>query len=303
MPQRLTDIRINRVSLVDKGANGRVLAVLKQESPMTDPAPGAPTADAPAGVIAWLRKQLGLEVTVAKGPRTFSEIVAGQELQDALRDNWYTLEDALWSAIYATDADGQAVSMEGKQALVAQNLDEFKAYLLEQMASVVAKAQDTPIDLAKRRLAAAVEVAKVGKKISGSRLERLQSAAVALTSVLDEVAEVVIEEAEEAEEVPVTKEELIEAITTVVTKAQEPVLTRLDEIEKRQDAIAKGEPKPGDGDGEPDDETLTIDQRLDTIEKVLLEGVESRGVRKSISGQDGAGAERVKKGVFAGILD
>ena len=57
MTQRLTDLEITRVSLVDKGANARRLAVLKrdEEGSMTDP------ADAPAGVIAWLRKALGID--------------------------------------------------------------------------------------------------------------------------------------------------------------------------------------------------------------------------------------------------
>lgn len=296
MTQRLTNLEITRVSLVDKGANQKRLAVLKrdEEGPMTDPA----GPDAPAGVVAWLRKQLGLAEPVAKGPMTFADIVAGQELQDALWDNWYTLEDALWSALYAYDANGQPLSMEAKQALVAQNLDEFKAYLIDQMASVVSKGETPPPTSS--RIASLV--AKVGKKISGSRLERLQAAAEALTSVLDEVAEAVTDEAASAEEVPVDKAELIEAMTEVITKAQEPIVKRLDAIEGKK--VVKTEPDPEGEEGDAGDEALTLEGLATVVEKILdrLDGVaQTEGVRKSLAGQDG-GSEPVKKSVFAGIL-
>ena len=250
MTQRLTDLEITRVSLVDKGANARRLAVLKrdEEGSMTDP------ADAPAGVIAWLRKALGIESVVksavptadaamrshlsAKTPSghglgdiavanmsmaamekkhtaahaagadhshtvaktaTFAEVVAGQELTDALSDSFYTLQDVIWSVVYAYDEAGQALTLEAKTALVAQDLDEFKSYLLAQMAgAAVAKGDQGSPD--QRRLGAIVR--KVGKKITASRLVRLNAAAEALNSVLAEVADVVANEAADtAEEV------------------------------------------------------------------------------------------------------
>lgn len=293
MTQRLTNLEITRVSLVDKGANAKRLAVLKrdEEASMTD------SAETPAGVVAWLRKQLGMAEPVAKGPRTFSDIVAGQQLSDALWDNWYTLEDALWSAIYATDDNGQAISMEARQALVAQNLDEFKAYLLDQMASVVSKGEPGPTDLAKRRIADTV--AKVGKKISGSRLERLQAAAEALTSVLDEVAEAVTDEAAgEAEEVQVDKAELVAAFT----EANEPIVKRLEALE--QAAVAKADPDAQPDGDESEGEELTLEGVATIVEKVFdrLEAIEGgQAIRKSLAGQDG-GTEAVKKSTFAGIM-
>jgi hypothetical protein len=299
MTQRLTEMEITRVSLVDKGANARVMAILKrnEEGSMTDQAEAAERASA-AG---WLQKAadwlLGKPEPVAKA-RTFAEIVAGQELQDALRDNWYTLEDALWSAIYAVDDDGQDLSMEAKQALVARNLDEFKTYLMDQMASVVSKAAPGPVELAKRRVDMAV--AKVGKKISGSRLERLQSAAASLTSVLDEVAEVVEEAAGTAEEVPVDKAEL----TAAFTEAIEPIVKRLDALEatkvEKTETVGEGGPE-GAGDG--DELTLEgIAKAVDAIADSVAELKASQGVRKSLAGQDGSDEPVKKGGTFAGIL-
>lgn len=295
MTQRLTNLSIDRVSLVDKGANGRVIALLKRdkEGPMTDP-PFSPS---------WLRKAAdwlsGKLEPVAK-TATFAEVIAGQELSDALYDSWYTLQDVLWGAIYAYDADGQALSIEAKTALVAQDLDEFKAFLLAQMSSAsVAKSDDGTPD---QRLLGAL-VRKVGKKISGSRLERLAAASEALNSVLAEVADVIeVEEADEAEETDVNKAELVEAITEVVTKAQAPLLERLEKIEKGQ-TVVKVDPAAAAAEDVAADDPVTLDTIAKVMDSVLdrLEKIEGgQAVRKSLAGQDGAGD--VKKSAFAGIL-
>ncbi len=346
MTQRLTDLEITRVSLVDKGANAKRLAVLKrdEEGSMTDP------PEAPAGVIAWLRKALGIDSaavvksaapttdtamrshlaaktpdghgmgdiavadmssaamekkhtathtagadhshTVAKAA-TFAEVVAGQELTDALSDSFYTLQDVLWSVVYAYDETGQALSIEAKTALVAQDLDEFKSYLLAQMAqaSSVAKGDQGSPD--QRRLGAIVR--KVGKKITASRLVRLNAAAEALNSVLAEVADVVADEAANtAEEVDVDKAEMVAAFT----EAMEPISKRLSALEEKP--VVKVE-TAGEGNGE---DPVTLETVVAVIEKLAdrLEKVEgSGGVRKSLVGQDG-GVEVKKASVFAGIM-
>jgi hypothetical protein len=299
MTQRLTNLAIDRVSLVDKGANGRVIALLKrdEEGSMTDPPTDGP------GLVAWLKKGLASldaklqPVPIAK-TATFAEVVAGQELQDALWDSWYTLEDVLWGAIYAYDDNGQALSIEAKTALVAQDLDEFKAYLLAQMASAtVAKSDAGSPD--QRRFSAMVR--KVGKKISGSRLERLNAAAEALNSVLVEVADVVeaADEADQAEETDVEKNELVAAVTEAVTKAQEPLIARIEALEKAPTTVVKTE-----GEGAEDDGPVTLEGLATVVEKILDrldEAGEGKAVRKSLAGQDGAG-EPVKKSAFAGIL-
>jgi len=297
--QRLTDMTLTRVSLVDKGANAKRLAVLKrdEEEPMTDQVAAA-IAKLDEGrrpLFAALIEKLAAFVGGAEQPvakvATFAEIVAGQELRDALYDSWYTLEDALWSAIYATDENGQALSIEAKKGFVAQDLDEFKAYLLAQMDTGISK-QATPAELVTRHLAAIV--AKTGKKISGARLERLQSAAESLNSVLAEVVEV-SEEAEQAEEEPVEKAELVAAVTEAISKAQEPLVARIEAIEK----IAKSATE------DEDDAPVTLETIADAISKLAdrVEAVEkTRGQRTSVAGQDGDD-KVAKRSVFAGVLD
>lgn len=258
-------------------------------------------ADAPF-TPGWLRKAADwlsgkLDPTAIAKTATFAEVVAGQELQDALYDSWYTLEDVLWGAIYAYDESGKPLSTEAKTALVAQDLDEFKTYLLAQMAGAsVAKGDQGSPD--QRRLGAMVR--KVGKKISGDRLGRLNTAAEALNSVLAEVADVVqaADEADEAEETTVEKNELVAAMTEVL----EPITKRLDAIEAKT-PVEKTETEST----EAEDGDLTLATIAEAVTKIAdrLEVLEGSGsVRKSLVGQDGAaaGSEPVKKSVFAGIL-
>lgn len=298
MTQRLTDMALTRVSVVDKGANARRFAVLKrdEEDAMTG---AAATADeTPAGIAAWLHKAADLilgkpePAPVAK-VMTFAERVAGQELRDALYDSWYTLEDALWGAIYGYDADGKELSTEAKKALIGQSLDEFKAYLLAQMDSGISKRDGGPAEAATRHIDAVV--AKAGKKISGARLERLQAASEALNSVLSEVVEVTEEAGADAQEDDVEKADLVAAVTEAITKANEPIVARLEALEKSATASSTSEA----------DAPATLDDVINVVAKLAdrLEAVEkTRGARTSIDGQDEGDTVR-KRGTFAGILD
>lgn len=297
MTQRLTDMEITRVSLVDKGANARVMAILKRQEEASMPDATVDLAQAPAGVIAWLRKQLGFADEPVAKAQTFAAVIAGQELSDALDDAFWTLRDVLWSAVYAYDENDQPLTLEAKRALVAKDLEEFGAYLLARMDGGIEKRDASEAALA--RSAVTAVVAKVGKKISGSRLERLQAAAEALTSVLDEVAEAVTDEAAKtAEEDTVEKADIVAAMT----EALEPVTKRLDALEAKK--VAKADPDPDGGD-EGDDEPATLDTVVEVIGKLAdridaLEG--SAGVRKSLAGQDGGTEPVAKKGTFSGIL-
>lgn len=285
---------ITRVSLVDKGANERRLAVMKrQEASMGNTAVGAAEAG-PAGIAAWLRKAADAvigRVPVAK-VQTFASMVAGQELQEALGESWWTLQDALWAAIYATDDNGADLSLEAKQALVGQDLDEFKAYLLAEMteATSIGKRATNP-DAA----AIAAFVAKVGRKISGSRLERLQSAADALSSVLTEVED--SNEADDTEEdTDVDKAEITKAITDGLAAGLEPITKRLDALE-----TGKVEKTEGEGDDAP----ITLEVIAEAVGKVAdrLTAIETAGAvgkRTSVVGQDGG--EVKKRTTFAGIF-
>jgi hypothetical protein len=310
--QRLTDMEITRVSLVDKGANKKRFAVFKrdEEGPMAEAIAAALAAGAVekkdeaerSSISSILRKAADILI----GPRTpvvkvatFAEVIAGQELQSALYDSWYTLESSLWSAIYARDDAGADLSIDAKQALVAQNLDEFKTHLLAAMASGIEKSDGGPAEASTRHIAAIV--AKVGKKISAARMERLVAAAEALNGVLSEVvAEEEVEKRADAQEELMSPEEL----TAAVAKANEPLVARLEALEKSTKTVAKS----GEPEAEPEDE-LTLEgvaeamvAGFEAINKRLDGAIPSVGVRKSLAGQD-EGEPVKKRGTFAGILD
>jgi hypothetical protein len=299
-PQHLTDMDIDRVSLVDKGANGRVFAILKrQEAAMTNPvAKSDPqgTTDI-LGLVRKLAERVGL-VHVDKA-QSFAAVIAGQELTDALDDSWWTLWDVLWGAMYATDANGADLDMAAKQALVAQDLDEFKAYLLNAMSTTLGKrARPGDGDLAKRGVAAAI--AKVGAKVSAARLERLKTAADALNEVLAEV-DADTEKRADAQEADMTPEEL----TAAIEKANKPLLDRIAELEKAAKPATPAAAPVEKKDETEDELTLEgvakafIDFRTE-VDGKLDQILKARGERTSADGQEGD--KVAKRGTFAGIL-
>jgi len=301
MSQRLTDMSITRVSLVDKGANTKRIAVLKrdEEASMSEQVAAAIAKvegdeQARAGIAGWLRKAadalLGRPERVAK-VATFGELVAGQELRDALYDSWYTLEDALWGAIYAYDEAGQALSLDAKQTLVAQSLDEFKAYLLAQMATGIQKREGG--ESARAQAAVAALVAKFGRKISASRMERLTAAAEGLNSVIAEVADTQeeTEAAATAEEDTVDKAEIEAIVKTAVTEAL------------KEQAKPPETPEAGAADAAGAEAELTLEgvaEAVVELQKSVDAIAKAPGQRTSADGQEGA--EPVKKSKWAGIF-
>lgn len=285
MTQQLTKMEIDRVDLVDAGANGRRFALLKSAND--------------DGLIARIAKGvadlLRIEEPVAKA-MTFAQIVAGREMSQALEEHWYTLQDALWSAIYATDDDGNDLSTEAKKALVGQNLDEFKAFLLERMDAGVTKA-----DGSSDQAMFAAFIAKVGKKISAARRATLKEAADALAAVLAETdadAESATKKratAEQEEIDDMTPEELSAAIA----KGNEPLVARIEALEKAQPATVT----KTDGEGQPTDEEPTLATVVEAVSKLAdrVGGLETTpGARQSATGE--AAAQPVTKSRWAGVL-
>lgn len=299
MTQKLTKMEIDRIDLVDAGANGRRFALFKRDG-------GGPDEAEQRGLIAKIgdavAKALGIPTPVEKA-MTFAQIVAGREISTALEENWWVLQDALWSAIYATDDEGNDLTLDAKKALVGQNLDEFKAFLLERMDAGVEKSAG-PSEV---RMVAAL-VAKVGKKVSAARLARLKEAADALAGVLAEVEaddESAKTEkranAQVAKEADVTPEELKAAVSEVVKAEIAPLRADVDELKKAKqpaEPVAKGDTP------DPDDEVtlesvakavVAIADRMEAVEK-------QRGTRQSGSGEE---ATPVKKSdaKFAGFFN
>ena len=144
------------------------------------------------------------------------------------------------------------------------------------------------------------DLAKIGRKISAARLERLKGAAEGARSAAQTLHDVLAEVEDEiddtekradlAQEVDMTPEEITTAIADGIAKAMEPFLARLDVVEKREDpdvaAAVEAAQAPL---------TEVVEKVLDRIEKIET----ARGMRTSTDGQDGDG---VKKSQWAGIF-
>ncbi len=298
MTQKLTKMEIDRIDLVDAGANGRRFALFKRDAT-------APLEGLDEGWLAKVTKAIGSGLATAFGipepvekAMTFAQIVAGREMSQALEEHWTTLQDARWSAIYAYDDDGNALSLAAKKQLVEQNLDEFKAFLLERMDQGVTKS-DGPVDV---RLFEAF-IAKVGKKVSAARLSRLQEAADALGAVLAE-AEADAESADTQKRATPQEEDMTtEELVAAITKANEPLVARIEALEKSGTTEESAEPVTKGDEAEGEDGDVSLATVVEAITKLAdrVESIEKRpGQRQSAEGEDTA----VKKGsgVFAGIL-
>lgn len=289
MTQQLVAMDIDKVSLVDRGANGRKFAVLKQ----ADAPPGMPPVSSPQvpAQPSRLDRIVKAIAAVLEGDRevskaqTFGSIIAGQQLQDALYDAWYTLQDALWYAIWAYDENGVELSLEQKEALVAANLDEFKAWLLAQMETGISKS-DRPTAEVVAGASVTAAVRKVGKKISAARLTRLKEAADALTSVLAEVeSESDTEKRAQPEEADMDVQELAKALQPMIESAVDAAVEKRmanqpAPIEAEETDDAKPVSKAADDDEAPAWAIALVD-RVEKIEESL-----GRGQRTSANGDD-----------------
>jgi len=205
MPKHLTRMAIDKVSLVDAGANERRIAILKSANrqPLD--------ADESPGLLRRVADALGLAVPEAKEDEevekaeTFDDINAERELSAAVDEGFDTLRSAVWGATYARDDDGNELPMDEKAALVGRSIDQFKAYLMD-----------------------AMTVAKVGRKISGSRLEQIKSAFRVLGEVIEgvEAGWWTPPEGTVAKEVDMTPDEIQaavdKAVAETVAKAMAP---------------------------------------------------------------------------------
>jgi hypothetical protein len=109
--QRLTAMEIDRVDLVDVGANGRRFAVLKRD------------AVGKADVV------------------TFEQLMASDQMRDWLPGALSALGDVVWAAMYPPDPDDPALTPAMRLQAVANSVDEFKAGLLDRVATAIGEQQ------------------------------------------------------------------------------------------------------------------------------------------------------------------
>jgi hypothetical protein len=312
MPQHLQDMEITRVSLVDKGANGRRLAVLKrQEGSMTKPASSAMTGALAAGIAKGRTGQAETGILAAiRKVLSPSRKVAKSAAANVSQATWAltTVLGLITSESADLDEDGADPDAADDQADVA-NLKAIAQGLTTYIASTaqeVGSADDLE-DIAEEAAAYAAYCAgesygvwksarpieKAGRKISAARLSELESASDKLLAVIAD-AKADSGTKEDDEEDDVEKADITKAIGEAMAAALEPVTKRLELLE------ASKVEKTGEG-----DEPVTLEGIAEAVGKVAdrLEKLESAGAvgkRTSIAGQDGG--EVKKRAQFAGLF-
>lgn len=122
--QKLSDITLNEVSFVDRGANpGAHLMFWKRD--------GAMARDASA-LVGIVKDFLGMEEAEAE---TFGEAIRERAIQDQM---WRAI-DALRESVHSILCD-ENLSGADREPLLTQSLDEFKSYLQQLVPDAVAKA-------------------------------------------------------------------------------------------------------------------------------------------------------------------
>jgi hypothetical protein len=121
---RLTDMMLNRVSLVDKGANGRLIAVMK-------------AANVSRG-------------TVRKDVPTFASLQASREIVTWLPEALVSLGEVIDAAI-AGVPDDPTITPELRIQAVRGSAAQFSAELLDRVAAAIAGEATPTVDVVVKR--------------------------------------------------------------------------------------------------------------------------------------------------------
>jgi|GEM_PF-2083082 hypothetical protein len=107
-----------------------------------------------------------------RGIQTFADIQAAAVMSDELPEAFDTLESAIYSAIYATDADFNPETPEAKQTAIGTSLEQFRVFVL----SILDTAAATP--------RAGTRATRAGRRNSASDETSLATAHDNIASVL-----------------------------------------------------------------------------------------------------------------------
>lgn len=208
MATRLKRLRINRVDVVDKGANSHARVLLwKRAEPVT-------------------KEDMGHDYT----PRTVGQILQDREARDA----WYELVAALECSVREITGTASEAEMAD---LLAQTVEEFSA---------AAKKLIPQLSVAKAATDAVAELEKAGRVIASARLGRIKAALAALEQIVreaepdkkdDDMADTDVEKRASAAEARVKELEAQLAKADDVSKRLEAAESRAAQAE----AVAKRE--------------------------------------------------------------
>lgn len=316
IPGEMSDMDIDMISLVRKGANGQKIQIYKEDEEDQEGNPEIQDED--QGLLDLLKSYFAGKKTVNKADAakaTSKKTFAGMMAVNDITENMWRANDTLRSVMRDIINNEE---VKDKKAALLQAVDEYSAYMKSKVNSSSIAKSVTFFDVPE----AVIE--KAGKKVSSKNLAALKNAQSALAAVIAEAEGEGIDEKGDSgedsgtgtvkksdveEEDEVKKSEIADVMKSAMEEALKPINERLDKIEKGESGE---EPEGEGGDAEGGEEAtpdniadvvkaavsaaLTpVNERLDKIEK-------SRGLSRSQEG-DEPGNSTVKKSGEADVFD
>lgn len=285
VPGEMSDMDINMISLVRKGANKQKIQIYKEDDPE---APDDSEDNEAQGLFEVLKSYFAGKVNKADGAakkpkKSFASMMAVNDITE----NMWRANDTLRSVMRDIINNEEVTD---KKAALLQAVEEYATYMKEKVnTSAIAKG-DSFFDVPE------TEIQKAGKKVSSRNLEALKAAQKALAAVISEAEpeagpgnnEPGSKVEKEAEEVK--KEELTGIMKQVMEEALKPINERIDKIEKADEGEGaekdpEGQEETGDGDIS---EVLksVISEALSPLESRLEKVEKSRGLARSLEGEE-----------------
>lgn len=305
IPGEMSDMDIDLISLVRKGANGQKIQIYKADDSEE------PDGDEEAqGLLEVLKSYFSNKGKVQKADdavkktskKTFSSMMAVNDITE----NMWRANDTLRSVMRDIISNEEITD---KKAALLQAVDEYSAYMKDKVnVSTIAKSAaffDVPDSV----------IEKSGKKVSSKNLTALRDAQKALSAVIEEAEgpknpedNPDEEKNKEGNEKPdgkkedgeVKKEELTNVMKEALEDILKPITERLDKIEK-SDTDETAEEEAADGNiaevvkSAISEAVKPINERLEKIEK-------SRALPRSKEGDEPNQVQKSETGIFDGFF-
>lgn len=295
---RMTDMDIDFVSLVNKGANKQKVHIYKadESEEATEPIEKQETQQEPAneemsGFFNAVKKFFTGVEKADKKTLSFSDRL----LETDLTEGMWRINDALRSTMRDIIRDD---NVKDKKVALKQAIDDFATYMKKKV--------DDATKITKEDANFYAEpIEKAGAKISAAKLKQINDAIASLNAIVED-AKPKSNEGEGGSEVMKAED-----IAKALKEAVEPISKSVEDLSKRIDSIEKGEvaevvkEEPSDLAG---DIAKALKEALEPVTKAvgdLTERVATVEKAKGIKKSGDAGSEegtKVEKSIFAGVL-
>lgn len=311
VPGEMSDMDIDMISLVRKGANGQKIQIYKadgaddeneeiQEQGLLEALKSIVKSFSGSSKVQKAAESVAPAKTTPK--KTFASMMAVSDITE----NMWRANDTL-RGVMRDIINNEEVT--DKKAALLQAIDEYSTYMKNKVGSTAIAKESAFFDVPD------MAIEKSGKKVSSKNLAALKEAHRALTAVIEEAEKK--DEPEKGsgdpakEEESVNKAELTEVMKSAMEEVLKPINERLDKIEKADTDPEAASNEGTDGGGE-DHEVNTNAEIAEVIKSTVseivkpiegrLEAIEkSRALPRSQEGEEGTKVEK-SADVFDGLF-